>query len=724
MKGGRRLVASSTLSRQSSDRRQPLLTGLFITTSFIGASLLFLVQPMVARMLLPAAGGSAALWNTALVFFMTTLLLGYVLAHVSTRRLGIRRHPPVQLALLALPLLFLPIALPDGWLLPADGSHALWVLAVLAVMVGIPFLALSTSSPTIQYWFSATGHRQAHDPYFLYAAGNVGAVGALLAYPFLIEPWLTLESQARLWAAGYVVFLLCVAWCAVVARRGSAVEVSAADRPRTRLSAGRRLKWLAWSAVPAALMLGVTRHIATDVASFPLLWIVPLLLYLLTFVIAFGRDSARRDSIVSKAVWIGAIALAMSFYVSASWLPLVVLVHLGWFFAAALLAHGKLAADRPDPAHLTEFYTIISFGGALGGVFGALIAPQIFDVTLEYPIAIGLALVIAIPGSTRPAMLRIPKRYGWAAVGVGAAAALVYTDHFLVLGVVAGIVALLTVGRRATAAVLLAVAVATPIVATSSFNEFQGRSFFGVSSVRDDGGVRTLWSGTTEHGTQVLAADGQPTSYYHEAGPIGQVLTAIDAPIHMAVVGLGAGTLAAYGRPGDRYTFFEIDPLVVDIATSELFTYIGTSEAEVAIEVVDGRLGLLDSAERFDVVVIDAFSSDAIPVHLMTVEAIAVYLDRLAPNGVLLVHVSNRYFDLRPVLGRAAHELAVPAAVQSFRPSAAELSDHAAASTWIAISASEDRFVSIIADGRWEQLPAEGPLWTDDYSNLLGVIDF
>jgi spermidine synthase len=192
----------------------------------------------------------------------------------------------------------------------------------------------------------------------------------------------------------------------------------------------------------------------------------------------------------------------------------------------------------------------------------------------------------------------------------------------------------------------------------------------------------------------------------------------------MAVVGLGAGTLAAYGRPGDRYTFFEIDPLVVDIATSELFTYIGTSEAEVAIEVVDGRLGLLDSAERFDVVVIDAFSSDAIPVHLMTVEAIAVYLDRLAPNGVLLVHVSNRYFDLRPVLGRAAHELAVSAAVQSFRPSAAESSDHAAASTWIAISASEDRFVSIIADGRWEQLPAEGPLWTDDYSNLLGVIDF
>lgn len=715
-------MASPTIARQNSGRRQPLLTGMFIATSFIGASLLFLVQPLVGRMLLPVAGGSAALWNTALVFFMTILLVGYVFAHVSTKRLGMRRHPPIQIALLALPLLVLPIALPDGWRLPAGGSHALWVLAVLAVMVGIPFLALSTTSPTLQYWFSRTGHRQAHDPYFLYAAGNVGAVGALLAYPFLIEPWLTLESQARLWAGAYVLFLVCAAGCAFIARRGTADASSAVREPRTSLSVGQRLKWLAWSFVPAALMLGVTRHIATDVASFPLLWIVPLLLYLLTFVIAFGRDSSRRDSIVSMAVWIGAIPLVVTFYVSTSWLPLVVLAHLSWFFVAALLAHGKLATDRPDPAHLTEFYTIVSIGGALGGVFGALIAPQIFDVTLEYPIAIGLALVIAIPVSTRPAMLQIPKRYGWAAVAVVAAAALVFTDHFLLLGVVAGIVALLMVGSRATAAVLLAVAVATPVVASTSLNEFQGRSFFGVYSVRDDEGVRMLFSGTTEHGTQLLTGQVQPTSYYHEAGPVGQVLTAIDAPVNVAVVGLGAGTLAAYGRPGDRYTFYEIDPLVVDIATSELFSYTGTSEAEVVIEVVDGRLGLLDSAERFDVVIIDAFSSDAIPVHLMTVEALAVYLDRLAPNGVLMLHVSNRYFDLRPVLGRAAHELAVPAAVQSYRPTDAEVSDQAAASTWIGISASEERFGSVFADG-WERLPATGPLWTDDYSNLLGVVD-
>jgi len=696
---------------------------MFVVTSFIGASLLFLVQPLVGRMLLPVAGGSAALWNTALVFFMTILLLGYVFAHVSTKRLGMRRHPPIQLALLTLPLLVLPIALPGGWRLPAEGFQALWVLGVLAVMVGIPFLALSTTSPTLQYWFSGTGHRQAHDPYFLYAAGNVGAVGALLAYPLLIEPWLTLESQARLWAAAYVLFLLCAAGCAVVARRGTSMPASVTAEPGSALSLGRRLKWLAWSFVPAALMLGVTRHIATDIASFPLLWIAPLLLYLLTFVIAFGRDSARRDSIVSIAVWVGAIALAMTFYVPTSWLPLVVLVHLSWFFVAALLAHGRLAADRPETAHLTEFYTFISIGGALGGVFGALIAPQIFDVTLEYPIAIGLALVVAIPVATRPAMLRIPKQYGWVAVAVVAIAALIYTDHFLILGVVAGVVALLTVGLRATTAVLLAVAVATPIVATTSQNEFQGRSFFGVYSVRDGKQVRTLWSGTTEHGTQLLNRDRQPTSYYHEAGPMGQVLTATDAPIDMAVVGLGAGTLATYGRLGDRYTFYEIDPLVVDIATSELFTYIATSRADVAIKVADGRLGLLDSADRYDIVVIDAFSSDAIPVHLMTVEAIAVYLDRLAPNGVLMLHVSNRYFDLRPVVGRAAHELGVSAAVQNFRPSAAELSDHAAASVWIAISASDERFASVIADGRWERLPAEGPLWTDDYSNLFGVLD-
>ena len=716
------VVAESRPIRPKSDRRQLLLIAVFVATSFMGSSLLFLVQPMVGRILLPTAGGSAALWNTAMVFFQATLLFGYLFAHVSTRKLGIRRQPVVQLALLATPLLLLPIALPDGWRLPAGGSPTLWVLGVLAVMVGFPFLALATSSPTLQYWFSATSHRQAQDPYFLYAASNIGSVVALLAYPFLIEPWLSLRGQTQLWAAGYVMFLFGSVLCALVVRRLPGQENRAIERPRTKLAAGRRLQWLAWSFVPSALMLGVTRHIATDIASFPLLWIVPLLLYLLTFVVAFGRDSTRRDSIVSKMTWIGAVALAASFYVPLTWLALVVVVHLAWFFVAALLAHGRLAMDRPEPARLTEFYTIIAVGGVLGGVFGALIAPQIFDVNLEYPIAIGLALVIAIPTSPRPASLRIPKRFGWMAVAGIAAAWLLYSGNFLVLGLLAGMAALLTVGVRAAIAVLLTVVITAPIVSSASF-ELRARSFFGVYSVHDQDDVRTLTSGTTQHGTQILDDQRQPTSYYHRAGPVGQVLEGIDAPGNIAVVGLGAGTLAAYGRPGDHYTFYEIDPLVVDIATSELFSYVGASQARLTIKVVDGRLGLLDSAERFDLVVIDAFTSDAIPVHLMTREAIALYLDRLNPGGILLLHVSNRHFDLSGVVGRTAHELGVLAAIQHYRPSPAELNDHAEASTWIGLAGSQDAFASTFGDDRWTRLPATGELWTDDYSNILSVLD-
>ncbi len=673
---------AATPTRLASGQRHTVLAGGFVVTSFLGAWLLFLVQPMVGRFLLPVAGGSASLWNTALVFFMTALLLGYVLAHVSTRRIGIRRHPYAQLLLLAVPLLVLPISLPDDWRLPADGSAALWVLLALAMMVGLPFLALATSSPTLQYWFSATGHRQAHDPYFLYAAGNVGAVAALLAYPFLIEPWLSLRNQAWLWAAGYVVFLLCSAGCAIAVLRAPPADTLTVEASREPLAIGSKLRWLAWAFVPAALMLGVTRHIATDIASFPLLWIVPLLLYLATFVIAFGRDSTRRDTMVRVAVWVGAAGLAALVVAPESWFLPIVVVHLAWFFVVALLAHSKLASDRPEPSRLTEFYMVISVGGALGGVFGALIAPVLFDTTLEYPIAIGLALVIAIPTTQSH----------------------VSTASWLI---VAGV---------------LAVVIAIPTI-PSPWEVFQDRSFFGVYTVKEEDGVRTIVSGTTEHGTQLLDDPLRPTSYYHDAGPIGQVLSEIASPARVGVVGLGAGALAAYGGPGDHYTFYEIDPLVVDIATSDLFTFVADSRADVDIEVVDGRIGLAEETDRFDVLVIDAFSSDAIPVHLMTREAVALYLSRLAPGGLLMMHVSNRYFDLTPVVGRAAYELGALAAAQRFSPTTAEQLEHALAATWIGVTPSPTRFSEVFGDARWEPLPASGPDWTDDYSNILSVLD-
>ncbi len=707
--------------------RDRALVALFTGASLLGSSLLFFVQPLIGRQLLPLAGGTPNLWNTAMVFFQAVLLAGYLFAHHSTRRLGAGTHAVVQVSLLALPLLILPVAVPDGWSL-VDRDPVLATLAVLAVMVGLPFFALSTSSPTLQRWFSLTDHPSAADPYFLYAAGNVGSLAALVAYPFLVEPHLSLADQARWWAVGYGAFVVVSAGCALSVRRrpGRALGRSATLSPP--VAVGRRARWVFWAMVPSALMLSVTRHLTADVASFPLLWIIPLVLYLLTFIVAFGARADRLLGPTNRLVRLGVIPLAMTFVGRLGGIGQLLLVHLGWFLAAALLAHLRLSHDRPPADRLTEFYAWISVGGVVGGAFIALLAPLAFDRVLEYPIVVGLALLVTVPAEARRGRARV----GASAATLAALLALVMlSDGRLtsaaLLVAAAGLVGLrwLPAPRSYAALVGATVVLATLVGAGTALH--RDRSFFGVYAVREDGnGFHELTMGTTVHGRQEFGADGPsrtPASYYHRSGPLGTTFADLAPGAEIGVVGLGAGEIAAHGRAGDRVTFYEIDPTVVEIASDpELFTYLRDTAAEVEIIVGDGRLALEADQRRYDVLLVDAFSSDAIPVHLMTVEAVGSYLDHVEDGGVLMMHVSNRFFDLRPVVGTIANELGVEVRVQTYVPDPEARADGAASAIWMALAPDPAALAAYTPDAGWSPAPVGGSLWTDDHAHVLGAL--
>ena len=696
----------------------------FTAASLLGSFLLFLVQPMVARFLLPIAGGSASLWNTAMVFFQVTLLIGYVYAHFSTTHLG-RRQPFSQIALVLVPLAVLPIAVPGEWELGSQ-TPVLWVLGILTVMVGLPFFVLSTSSPTLQRWFSLTDHPDAADPYFLYAAGNIGSAAALIGYPLLIERSLTLDQQATLWTAVYVMFALATLASAVLLfrRRAPAFptptgETSSPASP----SWARRGRWILWAFVPSALMLGVTRHLSADVASFPLLWVLPLFLYLVTFIIVFGPRGDRSPDLARRIVVVGAALVAITMVRQLEQLVFVVGVHLVWFFCAALVSHHRLAADRPEPARLTEFYTLVSVGGALGGIFASLVAPVVFDSVLEYPIAIVLALVV-VPGTTTTGGRR--GLMVGAAIALGVLGAVLVYDQADTAGPIVMAIGALIAGLLLQRARIVAVVVGLGLAAAIAVPEpdviHQDRSFFGVTRVIETGDRTTLVSGTTHHGFQLTdeALATVATAYYAPTGPIGQIMDALDDRDDVGIIGLGAGALASYGRPGDTYTFFEIDPIVIEVAGDpELFTFLSDSAARVEILQGDGRRGVEDAPGELDLLVVDAFSSDAIPTHLITREAIEMYFSRLADDGLVAVHISNRFFDLAPVLGRVADDLGIAAAQQLYAPTSPD--EYALASRWVVLGPAHA--VAAVTAGPWAEVPTDGPLWTDDYSNLLAVLD-
>jgi hypothetical protein len=699
--------------------------GLFATAIFSGATLLFLVQPMVARMVLPLFGGSQAVWTTSMLFFQAVLLAGYGYAHASTRLLGPSRQPIVHAFVLVLAVAALPIGrglAPP----PSDASPSLWLLGVLAVTVGAPFFVVTTASPLLQRWLVTSGHTAGRDPYFLYAAGNVGSLLALLAYPIVVEPLLTLDQQARLWSIGYVLFVLLCFGCLIVARRGGALVQSASASVRASvpsLAWRTRARWVAIALVPSSLMLGVTTYISTDVASFPLLWVLPLAVYLLTFVVAFARRPLVTSAAAARilplptalvfAQMLGAVSLP---------LPVTLLAQLLVLFFVGALAHGRLAEERPVPERLTEFYFLLSSGGVLGGALNALVAPLVFDSVLEYPLALVLALALRRGGRGRPLDL-VPV----VAVFVGCLAGLLIVPSVLAgRAVVAGaVLACLAIGARRPLRLTLSFACLTLLVALGSGGLHTERTFFGVLRVAEQDGEHQLYHGTTLHGVERFAGPlaGQPLTYYSRRGPLGDVFAAYPRFDRIDAIGLGVGTLAAYGRPGELLTFYELDPAIARVAGDpRFFTYLRDSRADVEIVLGDGRRMIAQVPDgTSDFVIIDAFSSDAVPVHLLTREALELYVSKLRPGGLIAVHVTNRHLDLAPVVARAARSLGL-AVVERYDPAKGARGTRTH-SWWVVIARSPDRLEPLLERSGW-RVPnvSGGRVWTDDYSNVLSVV--
>jgi hypothetical protein len=725
------------------------VVAVFGAAIFAGATLVFLIQPIAARMVLPLFGGSQAVWTTSMLFFQAVLLAGYAYSHLAARYL--RRAPLVHVALLLLPIATLPIgrhlaAPPDGF--PAS----LWLLGVLAVSVGAPFAMVTTASPTLQHWFSRTGHKAARDPYFLYAAGNAGSLLALVLYPLLVEPNLSLDVQARLWTAGYAVFVALSLGCLVLLRRHAGLHVPArvTRSAAPALPARTRLRWVLFAFVPSSLLLGATSWISTDIASAPLLWIAPLAVYLLTFIVAFSRFSTASVHLASALIpFVAAAVLASLLNVfDVFGIPIAVAVglHLLALLCTATLVHGRLAAERPGPERLTEFYVLLSVGGVLGGVFNALLAPVLFDTVLEYPLALVLALLL------RPARApRTPstRRFAWTAdfllpfglfLGtIGAIVASSWGDEtpepggVVTSAILAGGAGALLLFARNRRRFAVGFALFAAIVAFGQPALHSERTFYGVLRVVEGPrGEHYLQHGTTLHGVESFTPGrvGEPLSYYTRTGPIGDVfdLYQAEAPFErVGLVGLGVGTLAAYGRAGQTFEFYELDPAVIQIASDpRYFTFLRDTKAEVRTVPGDARRSLAEAPRGTnDLLVVDAFSSDSIPVHLLTREAVQLYLGTLRAQGVVAFHVSNRHLRLAPVVAGIADSLGLAAAHKFHLVTAAAAEQGAATSHWIVLARSQDRLAPLLGHG-WEPLHAEpgDRVWTDDYSNVLGAIDW
>lgn len=739
---------------------RPLLA-LFTVAVFVSAALLFVVQPMVGKMVLPRGGGSPQVWNTSLVFFQSALLAGYLYAHYSVRWLGVRAQAVAHGFVLLLPLLVLPVALPDIPAPPGD-PQAPWILALLTLAVGAPFFVLAAASPLLQRWFASTRHDAADDPYFLYAGSNAGSLTGLLAYPFLLEPLLPLTTQSRLWTFGYGGFVVLALVCVGVAVRFGGAESSgptlaSATPPRDPPTTGDRVFWVAAAAVPSALLMGVTQYLTSRIAPVPLLWVMPLAVYLLTFIVAFGRGWRVSVPVVSRILAMATVVLALVMLArigDPAWL--ITLLHLGVLAFAGTLCHVRLVQSRPPTSHLTEFYLWIAAGGALGGVFSALVAPYVFNQIAEYPIAVVLACLFRVPMASRgatdgsggagsrvvrhlfqgraldlagPLLMAAYVLVGEA--GIGAIDSVPDGVYMILLVVLPTLACFLFSPRPLRFALGLAVLFGF----AESGRVYRGdilyaeRTFFGVYRVSRDPAntVTILFHGPTAHGVQSAdpALAGEPLAYYHRSGPAGRVLTAFAARTDkrdIALVGAGTGALTALAGAHQHVTLYEIDPAVVEIAENpRFFTFLRDARASHETVVGDGRIALARSDDRFDLMVLDAFSSGTIPIHLLTREAVELYLDRLRPGGVLLVHVSNRHLRLAPVLARHASDLGL-VAYESVDARTLE-EQGIFGSHWIVLARSAAD-LAYIPDAGWGvlRMSPDAPRWTDDFSNLLTVL--
>jgi spermidine synthase len=769
-----------------------LVLPLYTATLFLSAFLLFSVQPMFTKMVLPSLGGSAAVWNTAVVFFQATLLAGYLYAHLTTRLLGLRRQMLVHGGLLLVVFLALPVSMAQGWVAPTNGSPVLWLVGLLSISVGLPFFAVSATAPLLQKWFSHTDHPSADDPYFLYGGSNLGSLVALIGYLVVIEPLIGLRTQGWAWSIGYAMLVAGIFACGAFLW-GRYREFQPADRsepPRhlthqvTWLLRGR---WLLLSLAPSALLLGVTLHIGTDIAAAPFLWVAPLALYLLSFVLVFARRPlfshpwVLRGQVVAVTLAVLAVIWPNAGGPPAS-IPVLFGIHLAALFFSSMACHGELARLRPVTSRLTEFYLLMSLGGVIGGFLTAIVAPLVFDAVLEYPLALILVLLLRpmpstqistiwrwIAGTVRlDRMQAIFTRRGLLSWGLDLAIPVsllwLFSDQrwyrgtreglrwtanaFEWTGVTGNLIFLVSIGAVAIPLVLFSrrplrlglvaavavVGLAIDLWSGGAYLLDRQRTFFGVYSVHTvttrAGEFHVFISGTTNHGTQGTLALGrqEPLTYYTRDGPAGLFFSALSrsgSPVdRIGLVGLGIGTLACSITSDARLTFYEIDGVVEEIARDQrYFHYLEDCGDRRDVVVGDGRLGLAAEPDgAFGVIVLDAFSSDAIPVHMLTSEALQLYLQKLKPGGYLIMHITNNYLDLAPVVGNLAADAGLAARVMDsnvWDPSRFRMP-----STWVVLARTEEELNILNGGQPWRILEADptSATWTDDFSNIVGAL--
>lgn len=734
-----------------------LLLMAFAATLFLSALLLFSVQPMFAKMVLPLLGGTPAVWAVSLCFFQGLLLLGYAYAHVLDAYLAPGKVISVHLAVMVAALVMLPVGVSARWADPSGSNAYLWLVAVLTASVGLPFFALSANAPLLQSWFGRLGHAQSHDPYFLYGASNVGSLAALIAYPFAIEPLWPLSLQSRLWTAGYIVLGLLIALCGrLMLQRGRQADagsaaLTAADEPAAAdpIAWSRRGIWILLAFVPSGLLVAFTTFLTTDLASAPLLWVIPLALFLATFILTFRDPPAvsLKPFLLLQPVAI-AVALAAQEWNGAFAWGISALAGLVAFFATCVICHRALYERRPSVSGLTEFYLWMSLGGVLGGVSAAIIAPLTVTSILEFPILLAAGVLCRPDVLGRLAEARSAAQTAAVAVTLAAAvAAAAWLWHGGLLpawqdvrlhGI--AVVGLLLIAALAVPRLLLPAAVAlvaaVALLPTSNAPLFVTRSFFGTHKVvaTPGGAFHILMHGTTLHGAELVKdASGRrpqrptPILYYHPKGPLALSVALARRtggrphPLNAGVVGLGAGTMACFSAPGDHWRFFELDPAVVHIAlTPAYFSYLSACDRNSDIVVGDARLTLAKQQPgTFDYLLIDAFSSDSIPIHLLTVEALRLYVSLLSPNGVLALHVSNQNLDLPPIV--EANLAAIPGIHAVYAEG--EAGDGALASQVILVARDAAALAPALNRPKSRNLgPGIVRPWTDDYSGILSPL--
>jgi SAM-dependent methyltransferase len=679
---------------------------IYAGTIFSSAFLLFLVQPIVSKHILPWFGGSAAVWATCLVFFQTLLLLGYAYSDVVSRRLA----PKAQVALHALLLIAsaasLPVLAGDAWKPTGDEDPGRYILLLLAATVGLPYLMLSTTGPLIQSWSARSGHSA--QVYRLFSLSNLASLAALISYPFLIEPWLPLQAQSTAWSTIYIGFVvLCVASGVLLLHSAGALRSAAANdaayeashqaadipgTPDTVKAPGvaTQLLWIALAAMGSWQLLAVTNHLTQNIAAIPFLWLLPLVIYLFSFVLCFESDRWYRRKLFVAPVFVLLFACAYGLADNKIGLNLKIALPLysAGLFAACMFVHGELAALRPAPRHLTRFYLALSLGGALGGILVGLGAPKLLPA--YYELGIGYVLVALL-------------------------AAIVFKQARLLMA------------SSLLLCVACAIFLSQQVAGDLKSSRLLERNFYGRLLTRDVGDntihVRRLTHGAILHGEEYLDGTNRnkPTTYYGISSGVGRLLssTAMNDARHVGVIGLGTGTLAAYGNGGDRFRFYELDPAVIDVARTE-FGYLRSTPAKVDVVLGDARLNLeREMPNGFDVLVVDAFSGDAIPVHLITREALRAYRRHMKPDGVIAFHVSNRYLSLAPVVRKLAEDQRMHAVLVSDVPRAPLLK-----TDWVLVSTSESAFAKP-AIAEVATVPATIPglrVWTDDANDLFKIL--